>query len=302
MLNVLVTGAGSPTGVGVMRSLRKRDDVRIIGVDPNLWTGAEMFADAWERCPWGSDPNFETFLGSVADKYSIDVAFVTITSEIQAAHNLRLPFWGCSPEAVELTEDKWLFARQMRCGNIPHPRTFNKIPETGGGPWVIKPVRGEGSKDTFVAKTRTLMAALKQEYPDSIIQDKLSGSEWEVDVFAHDGGLLGGVAFVKHRMKGGITMKVETIPLETVAEEVERTIAVCELEGPLNIGGFLTATGNQILEVNARFSHGFLIGEAAGAQPMDFYINFVLNGTVDRTCLQTVAGVRFERFYTEQVI
>jgi carbamoyl-phosphate synthase large subunit len=296
-LTVLVTGAGSQTGTALVRSLVDRGHY-VIGADPSPYAVGRQMAHRSEAMPWANDPEIGGWYRGWHS--SVDAAVLVTTAEIWAVFEAGLPTWACSPEAVDVCEDKLTFATAMAVAGIPHPTTADGV-LAGVGPWIVKPRWGEGSKDTFRVDRQATVAALVEEFPHMIVQPVLPGLEWEVDVFARDGDVAGGVAFWKHRIKGGTTVAAETFDLDLVRPTVRRVVAACGLDGPLNIGGFYHEGVTTILEVNPRFSHGYLIAEAAGGNPLEYFMRVVTGQPADVRLLDCRPGVRFDRFWRHQV-
>lgn len=296
-LTILVPGAGSPTGHALCRSLTERGHT-VIAADPSPYATGKAFAARTMPWPWSTDAE------AVAQAYidtDADAAAVTLTAEIPIARWAGVPMWAASDESIEACEDKRLFALMCAGAGIPHPHT-DTVPPIETGDYIVKPVRGEGSRNTLRVHSPEAVAVLLREFGEQMLwQETLAGTEWEADVFADAGDLLGGVAFWKHRIKGGTTMQAETFRLDDVAGILQATIRAFDLDGPLNIGGFWTATGPVMLEVNPRFSHGYLIAEAAGANPIEFWTRWIMGEPLDTDLLDCRPGVRFDRYYRHTV-
>jgi hypothetical protein len=297
-MKVLVTGAGSPTGVAVIRSLKLAGH-DVLACDPNPFAPGAILAGKRSVCPWASEPSdWQDWALEAAEQYQPDAAVVTIVAELAAARDI-LPFWGASALATDQTVDKMLFSKVLVDHGVPTIDTAWTLRGTKGGRYVVKPSRGEGSRNTFVDVDAELAALLLRKFPTMIVQPMVIGREWEADVFASGGELLGGVAYWKDRMNGGVTWAATTFELDVVWDLLADTIAACDLDGPLNIGGFSTADGHIMCEVNGRFSHNFRIGQSAGADPMRFYLDFLLGHNPDPAMLAARPGVRFERYLSE---
>jgi carbamoylphosphate synthase large subunit len=299
--SILVTGAGSITGTALVRSLMDRGH-RVIAADPSKFAVGRQLADESLNMPWASDAESVTeFYEILAPEVSLGI--LVTTTEIPIARKAGLPMWACSDKAVEVCEDKLEFAHVLKSAGVPHPTTSIE-PIEGIGPWVVKPQQGEGSRNTFVVTKSKTVESLLEEFNSiepMIVQPVLTGPEWETDVFAHQGELLGGVAFFKHRIKGGTTVQAETFDLNHVQDIVSETVKILKLDGPLNIGGFLTADGPVLLEVNPRFSHGYLIAEAAGGNPIEFFTRWMAGRPLSLDLLNCRSGVRFDRYWTHRV-
>lgn len=300
-MRVLVTAAGATNGTALVKSLLERGH-EVVAADPSPFAPGRLLSrDGGVDSPWATDQK------ALADFHqywarNVDAGMLQTTREMPVARAAGLNFWGCDDDTMLLCEDKYEFSRAVDALGIKHPVTVDTEPDSGD--WILKPRWGEGSRHTYLFSTPAACKAVFSEVSEiepMIAQRVVTGVEWEVDVYADRGYLLGGVAFKKHRMKGGTTVAAETIPLDTVRETLEQLIDGLGLNGPLNIGGFLTPDGPVILEVNPRFSHGYLIGEAAGANPIEFWTRWMQNQPVDVDLLESRPGIRFERFWTHAV-
>lgn len=299
----LVTGAGAPTGMGMLRSLKRRG-LTLAAADISEHAPGRILADLSLTCPPATSVEIDDWWQEAMAAISPDYVISTITGEVRAALAAGAPVWASHPSAIDLCEDKYAFAEVMAAADIPHPATgLGEIDSIG--PWCVKPRFGEGSRDTFITASEAFVGALCVEYPDMIVQQAVDRDavEWEVDVIAENGKLAGGVAFFVHRRRGGTTMVAETFPLARVARELQRVIDVCDLDGPLNIGGFLGKQGVTIIEVNPRFSHGALIAEAAGCDLIGYYLAKTGEHQTGRRLIlgQAKAGLWFSRYYSEMV-
>lgn len=293
-LTAVVTGAGSPTGFALVRSLMERG-ITVFAADPAPDAPGRMIADVELPCPWATDkPATEQFWDSI-QMLAPDIVVSTVTRDMRGAIDRGLPVWTPTWDAIQACEDKMLFAERMAGRGLRHPVTDVEV--LTDGPWVVKPRWGEGSRDTFVLTDRTIAETLAGRWPDMIVQQKLDGDEFEVDVVAEDGAIIGGVAFWIRRRRGGTTMSAETFNYAQVAGPVAEVVLEFGLSGPLNIGGFVKDGRAEVLEVNPRFSHGYLIGEAAGIDLLGAYVHRVTAGEL-REVGWGRPGVRYVRHYS----
>ena len=156
-VRVLVTGAGGPAGVSVIRNLRERGHF-VLGVDADPMAVGLRLADESAVVPKFSDPTYIASLVRAATVANIQALICTVAEEYPALHagvafleeahvKLLLP----SLESAVTCTDKWQFAECLRAAGLSAPATGLGTAEDVPGPWVIKPRFGRGSRDVFYA-------------------------------------------------------------------------------------------------------------------------------------------------------
>ncbi|MFC6235089.1 biotin carboxylase, partial [Leucobacter soli] len=83
---VLVTGAGGPAGVAVIRSLLRRDDLTVFAADMEGWASGLYLVGADRRrlVPPGADEGFVPALRRMIDEDRIDLVVSTVDVELLA--------------------------------------------------------------------------------------------------------------------------------------------------------------------------------------------------------------------------
>ena len=83
-MRVLVTGAGGPAGVAVIRSLLRRGDVEVIAADMDRWASALYLVDAGSRhlVPAGRAADFVDVVRGLCRDERVDVLFPTVDVEL----------------------------------------------------------------------------------------------------------------------------------------------------------------------------------------------------------------------------
>lgn len=86
MKQIIITGIGGPTPLGIAKSLKlENDDVSLIGIDANKFAPGlyrnELFANTY-RVPNASDENYWKAIQEIVEKEKIDYAFVVPETEV----------------------------------------------------------------------------------------------------------------------------------------------------------------------------------------------------------------------------
>ena len=302
---VLVTGAGGPAGIAVIRDLTKLGHTTI-AVDADLWATGLALADVGVRVPSANDDEYGPALLAATALHHVDVLVATVVEEYPALQALSpdltaagVAHWLPTAEAIALSNDKLQFAERLDDRGIAHPATTTIV--DGLGPWVVKPRIGRGSRDvTMTGDLLTAKAAVKHLDGYGIVQSMALGREWTADVLTdRRGGVLCVVPRWRIEVKAGISTKGETFADPSVIELVTKTVQACEITGVCNVQGFHTTEGPVIVELNPRFSGGLPLSLAAGADLVGSYVELIADpeAKIGPERLAWVAGARMQRYF-----
>jgi len=114
--------------------------------------------------------------------------------------------WLPHAHAIEACLDKAVFYAVLAGHQIPVPRTWlpgqiSQVPASG--PLVVKPRRGQGSKNVVFCSTRDQARVLCELIPDPVIQEGVNGQEFTADCLVSRDGRAS--VIIRHRLvvKGG---------------------------------------------------------------------------------------------------
>ncbi len=306
-VRVLVTGAGGPAGISVIRNLRDRGHF-VLAVDADPMAVGLRLADESAVVPRYGDPTYIASLVRAATVANVQALICTVAEEYPALHagqafleeahvRLLLP----SLESAVTCTDKWQFAECLRMAGLNAPATGLGTADDVPGPWVIKPRFGRGSRDVYYARTlKDLRDAIKA-CPEPIVQTQIKGREFTVDMLMDpSGALAGGVARWRLETKAGISTKGETFENDEVIHLSSQVLKAVGLIGPANVQGFVTDDGCVVIhEVNPRFSGGLPLSLAAGADLVEEYLRAIMGATVRPDRLVGRPGVLMLRHFCE---
>lgn len=301
----LVTGAGGPAGVAVIRALRRAGH-RVIAADADSSAVGFRLADEFARVPRADDPAFAESLLKVAARAGAVALIPTVAEELRPLHaaaeqlgDAGIATWLPDPWSVEHCVDKWLFYELMTKHGVPVPATSpcRGIP----GPWIVKPRFGRGSRDVYKVDHPTGLAYAMGQASEPLVQTKISGREFTVDTLSGDDGrLYGAVPRWRVETKAGISTKGLTFESPELIDKLAKLLAVLRLAGPACVQGFQTDQGELVfIEVNPRFSGGLPLSLAAGADLVGQYLNRILGGAVEPERLRFRPGVTMLRYFDE---
>ncbi len=301
---VLVTGAGGPAGVAVIRSLIKRDDVDVFAGDMDGWASGLYLVPAERRriLSPGSSPAFVDELIAMCAADEIDVLFSTVDVELpplaRRRGELSAALAAPTLDTLETCLDK--FALAVRCAPLLRTPTTHLVgPASSAEEWefpiIVKPRSGAGSRGVRLVHSRADLDALGGD--DSLIaQELLPGDEYSVDVIANaDGHVIAAVPRTRTRVDSGVSiagLTVQDAELEATATAVAQAIG---LVGVANVQLRRDTNGvPALLEVNPRFPGAMPLTIAAGVDMPSLALDLALGLDLpERVDFREIANVRF---------
>jgi carbamoylphosphate synthase large subunit len=306
---VLVTGAGGPAGVAVVRRLVALGH-RVVAADADPAAAGGALASVAVTVPRGDHPRFVEALAGIATAWGVDALIGTVAEELPqltaGADRLAaagVATWLPALDAVDLCCDKAAFAGRMAAAGVPHPVTVTRPAELAGvpGPWVVKPRAGRGSRGVRLLDDPADVTAALGGDADLIAQTRLTGREFTADALVdRDGSLRAVVPRWREETRAGISVKGRTFGSAAVADVVAAALAAVGLTGPANVQGFVADDGAAtVVEINPRFSGGLPLTLAAGADVVSAYLAGVREPETALPHLDFRAGVSMSRYFAE---
>lgn len=304
---VLVTGAGGPAGVSVIRALASRAQA-VLAVDADPLAAGLRLAPAAAVLPRFADPGYVEALCAAALDAGASAIVSTIAEEIpllaERSDMLRaagLAHWLPDPCAVAACLDKWRFAQVAAGAGVPVPATALGRADGVAGPWIVKPRFGRGSRDVERAERPEELGVALGRVPEALVQTRLQGREFTLDALVDTHGeLAGAVPRWRLQTRGGISTRGETFCDGEVVEGARRLLRALGLSGPANVQGFVAEDGSiSFVEVNPRFSGGLPLSLAAGADLVGEYLRGVRGLEVRPERLRFRPGVVMIRHFQE---
>lgn len=222
-VRVLVTGAGGPAAVSVLKSLAADSSVHLMAADMDAWAAGLYLVPPADRTliPAGLDPGFVAATLARCLAMGVDVLIPTVDAELRPLGDARAEFSRAgiqmllAPErALAVTLDKLALA-QCCAGHLRVPRTerLDQVadPESWTYPVIVKPRTGSGSRDISVIESSVALGALDAS-PDFLVQEYLPGEEYSVDVLADvSGHVVASVPRVRERVDSGVSVAGRTM-------------------------------------------------------------------------------------------
>jgi carbamoyl-phosphate synthase large subunit len=259
-VRVLVTGAGGPAAVSVMKSLRHDPTVELIAADMDPWAGGLYLvpADARILIPAGLDPGFAGTMLARCVAMGVNIVIPTVDAELRPLNEARAEYAQAGiglllapGPALDVTLDKLALARCCD-GKVRVPRTecFDEAvhPASWIYPVIVKPRTGSGSRDI------------------SVVQEYLPGDEYSIDVLADASGhVVASVPRERTRVDSGVSVAGRTIHDAGLEQFGAAVVAATGLTYIANVQARLDAAGRPaLLEVNPRVPGALPLTVASG--------------------------------------
>lgn len=308
---MLRTAAGSAPSISQIEYFR-RLGVRTAAADSNPLSVGLFMADRGYCVPLANAPDYVGTLLDICERDGI-AAFVPALDEellkIDAARE-RFAQIGTtvllSPrEPLETCTDKWrLYQFFCRHG---FPTVLTRKGEDGCDsiskqelPQLIKPRRGRGSTNIFVAKTLDELRFFLGHVSEPIVQEFISGTEYTIDVLA-DWNSEAAVIAPRRRIAAdsGISYKGQLVWNSEMVDTVREMVRALKIVGPANIQCFIDQQGRLLFtEVNARLAGSSILTAAAGI-PLYEGIVDMIRGKSPAPCIQPAQDLVMLRYWSE---
>jgi carbamoyl-phosphate synthase large subunit len=275
-VRVMVTGAGGPAAVSVMKSLSADPSVSLVAADMDPWAAGLYLVppDARTLVPAGSDPGFADAALARCVAMGVNVLIPTCDAELLPLGRARAGFREAGVElllapdrALDVCLDK--LALVERCaGRVPVPRT-ERLDQADPGLWtypvMVKPRRGSGSRGIRMVGSAQELTEM-QASADYLVQEYLPGTEYSIDVLADvTGHVVASVPRVRERVDSGVSVAGRTLH-DAELERLGADMAVVTgLTYVANVQFRRDAAGRPaLLEVNPRFPGTMPLTVASG--------------------------------------
>jgi carbamoyl-phosphate synthase large subunit len=267
-MRVMISAAGSPAAVSILRHLRSLGHC-VIGLDAAAETEplGRAFCDEFHVAPLADSPAYLSFLRERLAVVDVFLPFIDEELLAIAEGWERLPPEFAAKIAVSepavLLEciDKCRFQRACLDAALPI------VPEASRPPAFFKPRCGRGGKGVIEARDELMFQALQAR--DGVLQEALSGQEFTVDaVFSSEGRLVATSARRRLRAAGVSTVGVVG-PDEKLHRLAEKLGQRWHFRYAINFQVIRSADGRDwIIELNPRLAGSAIFSALAGCDPI----------------------------------
>jgi predicted ATP-grasp superfamily ATP-dependent carboligase len=220
--------------------------------------------------PESRPEEFARWLSEAPERFGCDVLLpmeeetLLFALDRRASIPARLPF-AAAPLVRNAGDKRWVAERASEC-DIPTPRTWMSPGAVeGDGPFVVKPIRGSGSRGLSHVARSGIEAAWR---PGALIQRRVEGEGRGVSVLMGDGGQVLGL-FTHRRLReypvtGGPSTLRESTRDAVLEEAAVRLLRHIGWTGVAMVEFKRRPDGYELLEINPRFWGSLALAVEAG--------------------------------------
>jgi carbamoyl-phosphate synthase large subunit len=326
-IRVLVTGAGSGVGQGVMKSLRVSElPVHLIAADVGPMNCGLYRADEALLLPRVEADGALARIVAGIRKSKAQVVMVGSEFDLKffAHHREEIQaetgaFVVASPlSTVEIAEDKWLTAEFLRQSGLPYAEASiaedveaaTRTARAWGFPVVLKTRRGTASRHVHVVEDEASLGALFDVTPHPMLQRVIARpSEWlrneyTCSIFKCSDGAILGPFTARRTLRSGSSWIVEVARFAELEPLLLRIGEKLPTLGSLNVQLMKDEEGRGVpFEFNARFSGTTAVRAHFGFnEPVMAIRSYVLEEKLEQPAIRTGVAMRYlEEVFVDDV-
>ena len=303
---ILVTGAGGPAAIAVLRAYERDASVTLVAADMDPWAAGLYLVPASNRVvvPAGAAPHFVDALVDLCRQHRIDVLVPTVDCELEPVagavdrfDDLGVRLLLPAAPVLAVTLDKLALA--TACTDVVRVPRTERASTTDPGSWdypvIVKPRRGSGSRGVdVVASAPDLIGRGLSD--DMMVQELLPGEEYSVDVLADPSGRVhAAVPRVRARVDSGVSVAGYTVVDPELQIFATRVVEALGLPYVSNVQIRRDRLGRPaLLEINPRVPGSLALTVAAGVDMARLAIDALLGRPMPATVPhRPVAMVRY---------
>ncbi|MGF7236038.1 MAG: ATP-grasp domain-containing protein [Frankia sp.] len=292
---VLVTGAGGPAAVALIRGLTATGSAEVVAADIDPLAAGLFLVPAERRflLPPGDDLGFAEAVAFLCTVAGVDVVIPTVDTELLPLARVRDDFARsgvrlllAAEATLALCADKLRLVRHCAAAGIAVPATVDvngsfEPAEWAGPPRVVKPRAGSGSRGVRLLRDPDELRRLPR-YAGLMLQEYLPGAEYSIDVLSDGDGAVRAVV-PRERLKtdSGVSVAGRTLhdeELERFGRQAAETIG---LTWVANVQCRRDRDDQpRLLEINPRFPGTMPLTVAAGVDMPVLALRGLLTGNL----------------------
>lgn len=283
-MKVLITGGGGPGCEALWRLWQHHDvyfaDQNIENIHPIVPTSKRI------QVPAGSSATFGHQIRELISQFNFQVVISQVDEELETLNEIQSSletFALISPELdfVKMCNYKDVLGETLRKFGISEPNT-NKMEVAESSKekeYVFKPVLGRGSRNIYFVDCEEQFEFLKNylslKSESYIVQEKIIGDEYTIQVIANFRGILKAIIPVRVFEKKGSTTRCQIKYDQRIVEFVTEFHTKFSPRGTYNIQIIdELETGRLfIIEINPRVSTTLCVSIEAGLDPIELYFD-----------------------------
>jgi carbamoyl-phosphate synthase large subunit len=290
-LSVLVTGAGSLLGQGILRALRASSlRLRIIAADPSPLSAGLYWADVAHLIPMADGSGYLRSIEAVLAQEKPDAVLIGTDVElgVLAQHRERIErefstnVIVSGPRVVAIANDKWknyefFKANGFDCPESCLPGDEDALIAQVGFPLIVKPRYGARSVGVQLVRDRQQLRHAVSV--GSVIQECVGtpDDEYTAGALYFDGRCCASIV-MRRELRDGNTYRAFADEYPELNRQVGRWTEQLRPYGPVNFQFRLVGDRAKIFEINARFSGTTGLRYHAGFNSVEMTLRHVLLG------------------------
>ena len=294
MKKILVSGASTIVGYGILRSLLKSEEkLYLIGTSIYDDSVAEGFCDKFIKAPKTNDANYITWLKNIISEFDIDMIIPGIDADMYAwsenkaqLDNGKVVMLINNLNLISLCKDKWEFYNTLIQKKNNHiidsslSANFEELEHKFKLPMILKPRQGFGSKGIVKVYTKEIFENNKQLIGETLMVQPLVGyddEEYTTSAFCDGkGGFYASMTLKRKLSKDGFTEKAEVVTISGLSDVIKNLCEVFNPIGPTNFQFRLHHGILKLLEINPRISSSTSIRSSFGYNESLMAISYFL--------------------------
>lgn len=289
---ILVSGASSVVGYGILKSLKQDDSgYKLIGTSIYENSIANALVDVFEKAPKTNDEDYLLWLIGVVNKYKVDMIIPAIEEdvifwnehrEIIAKETSTFSLLN-NPNLINLCADKWLFFQELKKHNSPYAifTSINLKEKDIEFPILLKPRAGSASKGIAIIDDLKALSLYKSEIGSNLMMQPLIGSpeeEFTTSAFFDENNNLCAYMTLKRKLsKAGFTETANTVNINGMSKALLELAKIFKPIGPTNFQFRKSGGELKLLEINPRISSATSIRTAFGYNESIMSVEYFLN-------------------------
>lgn len=204
---ILVFPCGSEVGLEIYRSMRYSSHFDLVGASSVDDHGRFVFEQYIGGVPFHTHPLFAKFIDRLVRDYQIDAIYPAMDAVadtiMQLKSELGVRIIGSSAETTKICLSKAATYGKLK-DVVPIPALYKKPSEVSIYPVFIKPDKGYGARNTFLAHNSAAVHSYLSRFDEGsmLLLEYLPGKEWTIDCFSDRHGKL---CFHAPRVRGRIS-------------------------------------------------------------------------------------------------
>ncbi len=303
---ILVTGAGGPAAIAILRSLMGDVTIELLAADMDPWAAGLFMVNPGRSLivPRADHPDFLNDVLSTCSDMDVDILFPTVDAELDVISQNLARFHAAGvrvvvPEPAVLANvlDKFELAKRSTWAvRVPRTELLSRVDVTKWEyPVIVKPRRGAGSRDISLVTSAKELSDMEPS-DDFIVQEFLPGEEYSIDVLAtSDERVVAAVPRVRQRVDSGVSVAGYTLRDAELEEFARRVVTELHIPWISNVQVRRDRNGlPSLLEINPRVPGTLALSVAAGVDMVRYVVEALRGHAMpDRLEHREVAMVRY---------